>query len=276
VKRRTRDAFTLIELLVVIAIIAILAGLLLPVVSRAQHSARSAHCKNNLRQLGVALNSHVTDAGAYPLHIGPEYIAEFESPVWGKELWHLNWWFIQLNAQMRTPAGSPDALFDRKSVFRCPSTPLLKTPFPDWGNGPSYGYNTEGLRNWAPIPAASRLDLGLGGNYISGRWQATLEAEVKAPSDMIALADSWNGTTSGHIDGGFLTLQRELPFTQPDVAYRERITRIAHRMHNGTVNVVFCDGHVETPKFAAHLFDRSDASLRRWNKDNEAHRERLR
>jgi len=266
---KPKPGFTLIELLVVIAIIAILAALLLPALSRAKESGRTARCQSNLHQIGLALMMYVDENEAYPL-------CTFDQDGF---LVPLGFWHEKLRRYSDHDWTN--------ELYRCPSYKGLTLAGNDIADPlGSYGYNANGTQF-----AFSKL--GLGGHLTdpndTDSAVAIKESAVVAPADMIALGDAnqmWllapilrayygiNGPTtySGY---GRLDINSWLRSTAPGFGGAAGILKASQERHRGRLQVVFCDGHVEgipTEK----LFDRSDpANLRRWNNDNQPHADQL-
>ena len=101
---------------------------------------------------------------------------------------------------------------------------------------------------------------GLQGHYDpdSKSFRPIAESEVVAPSDMMAIADSF--------EGDWLFMRRPIEDF-------ERFGNIQGR-HRGRGNVVFGDGHVGSPTLKFLFEETSDAALARWNRDNQPHREK--
>ncbi len=237
-----RHAFTLIELLVVIAIIALLAGLLLPALSKAKAAGQSAVCKSNLRQIGIALTLYTTEFQKYPL-------AAANDQVGGATV--LSLW----DGKLLALAAS------NRAVFVCPA---YKSP-PKWTNNvhqpepnSSYGYNTVGTGRYP----ASGNSLGLDGGFDTQNMDKAkylLESQVKNPSDMIAVADAQPKT--GGVDHDL-----------DDLLPVNLLAEMTTPRHEKGANVVFCDAHVEFARQTVWL-QKSDRARQRFNNDNQPHPE---
>ena len=277
-------AFTLIELLVVIAIIAILAALLLPALNRAKRAAEITACKNNIRQLDVALNLYVQQTGLYPAELSAHNL--YDNRIGG----FMN--FLQIPVPENNYTNNNGVwqyLGPRSGIWACPGYNRVRGWFnhdsPD--SGTSYGYNYGG----AATPSLNRevASLGLGGTQPLPINYPTRENQVMCPSDMIAIGDApimpdiirnqngqpgnpivfqpiypWEGLSDFTATPYYNTIFYGLP--AGDLAAQAMKQR-----HGGPWNIGFCDGHVET-LMPGNLFDKRNPQLmQRWNNDHKPH-----
>ena len=220
---RFKQRFTLIELLVVIAIIAILAAMLLPALNKARDTAHAASCKSNLKQIGTAMLQYANSYDDYLLYIYDGYWNYYKNglyqmlPFLGKD-----------NKNLPTVYVNP--------VYQCPVAKFRSLYHNVVG---TYGFNvTCGKFGYCAKAAHLTTSTAFPKKIIS----------VPQPSGCFAVCDgrlnievtndfkNWNIMNDGGVASEDM-LKYELD------RYEDPRLR-----HNGGLNVLFMDGHVDARK----------------------------
>ena len=267
IHRHSAKAFTLIELLVAIGIVVILAALLMSPVLNAKASARSTVCKNNLRQMGLALQSYVQDHSRYP------YLRSLPEP--GDTDPNSRWWWAKFMPYY------PVKWTEQR--YHCPGYKGAIAGVVE-GKEPlgSYAYNAFGVRppfgGYADPPNGISIhfpntSFGLGPMlYVSfpGKGPSTAEPQIRMPSEMLAIGESRflseqvNGTPGGRCNMVCGLLNWSSGHGPQDWAFDPA-------RHGQNYNQLFCDGHISA--MSPWILFNYTNSAAMWNYDHESHPE---
>lgn len=247
--RRLSGAFTLIELLVVIAIIAILAGMLLPALSKAKSKATKIKCMSNLKQLGLASYNYAMDSNdKFPLLMDPV----------SKSVGNWPWDVPAYVANRLTENGA------KRHILYCPG-------FPKQDNDELWKFTTDSAAETTVRDSGYRvLGYQFAWEYaarvrktnitesLNPRPWKIKDVEINpGPSERVIIADA---TISA---GGNETDRTRNRYTKVDGGWRGHQTpHLNGRLPEGG-NLTFADGHVEWRNFQK-MYVRTDGDPTFW------------
>ena len=222
-RNRKAYLFTLIELLVVIAIIAILAGMLLPVLNHARELARRTSCTNNLKTIGTAQNSYAVDNADYWVR---GWVSELNE---SRAAWFGILAGFDISTQEFKYSSSGVIYKDLKHMgtFECPS---------EQREGETWNYTHYLQNTWFSLSQKTRT---------GGIIRVRKLSDVKNPSSVITAGDSnqSNNTFESSND-------RRFAYRHGSQNPRVRGSDTQDKT-SGKANFVYVDGHCDSKKNTA-------------------------
>ena len=242
--RRPRNGFTLIELLVVIAIIAILIALLLPAVQQARESARRTACRNNLKQIGLALHNYHEAHGMFPAG----YYSYFTSDGTGPTSAHIDrstwdaapgWGWAAMLLPHLEQGNLSKALDDRLPIWAPQHAAAIQTKLPVFLCPTASGSHDAFVvrdQSGSPLSIAGRQVRLARSHYVASHGQESCWGECGAARTGIIFTNIYTSTTRTIVINGDVSRVADGPF------YRNSDTRIRD-VTDGTSNTIFLGEH---------------------------------
>jgi prepilin-type N-terminal cleavage/methylation domain-containing protein/prepilin-type processing-associated H-X9-DG protein len=259
VKGRTRPGakgFTLIELLVVIAIIAILAAMLLPVLSKAKTKATGIQCMNNTHQLIIAWQMYAGDsddwlpANDYPYTTPFNSIAPDARRNWAPGSMIVALDSVRTDILMDPQSCQIAAYMRSPEIFRCAADKSTTQGRP---RARSMSMNSAVGTQWYGAPANARGAVAIHGGWLTGSYNAGQTAwrtygklshiTLPGPANLWVLMDEHPNA----INDSSMAVQC-------GNAQGTRLVDFPATYHNGACGIAFADGHSEIRKWRGALF----------------------
>lgn len=207
-RRHPSRGFTLIELLVVIAIIAVLIALLLPAVQQAREAARRTQCKNQLKQLGLAMHNYHDTARQLPpgtvKWIGDPGRTGPTSQYYDDHCWYSMMgpyidqapWYATINFNAQISDASNDAARRMKiGLYGCPTDGMKNN---EWGSNTWARWRGNYVVNWGNTNYGQQASGGVnfGGAPFSYRGSSNFSAITDGLSNTLMMAEVITSNTS--------------------------------------------------------------------------------
>ena len=244
-----RNAFTLIELLVVIAVISILVGLTLPAVQAVRRSAQNLSCKNNLKNIGLAVANYQSAVNTYP----PSFEVPLGETVRGS-------WSIHAQIMPYMEEGNAFQQIDFSTdwhiqvdsglpayavpVYTCPSEPnaiVRQKDGKDYVYGTNYGFNMGSWFIFDPVTG----ETGDGAFRVNQRTRPR-DFQTDGTSNTLCAVDVKMYTSYvRNVD----SIDSELPSTPGHFEGTSGELKLGSEFETNTGHTVWCDGRVHHTGF---------------------------